>query len=1531
MGQSSDTIAEKQKVDIDQLFLTAEKLSKDFSLFRNKEKVKLDQYVDGLLSDKNIKQNLVAIKKMTVDEYIEKTVHPAEDPNRVGAKTIVKNLNGKIYQEQSQGPFYCAEIEIDFGERFRRVGIIAQDRSEANGVWMPEHHILACQAVRNFAELSLPIVCLIDTPGADAGEVANANNQAHSISRLIAELANVDVPTVGVIVGLGYSGGAIPLANSNILLSVRDGVFNTIQPKGLASIARKYNLSWQESAKSVGVSPEELYQQGCIDGIIDFSPNDKGDKQQNFLRAVVSGIKSIEMSAREFVKENPYIVDHYKRSIERYLEPSDLLNSVENASSLTFANYPTVHLNVFGVTYRYLRYLTARKRIHSIWVENYGRLAEQEVPRGDLAQRIEKERLAAFERWLQDPDRVIYDDQLLKHWKNFQVRSEELDGDRGAIAKLILGEPKENYEKAKSDLFFALGIFLYNRWKADAKSNFHSLIDYLRDKSSVKSNNHFPENKRLTVLDIILHEELRDDFRVECQNVLIFDHIYDDVIKNLVSISKEANNNKSLSSDSVGHLLENALQSAVDAFNRTPAGAADDLNTGQLKSQFKDWLKYFVGLPNRGELLSTVEEWKSVGFPQLSDTLFVIVTFFFEKLLPEYYRAESGSTRYKGVINPVRIGRRKDFWNRLTMAYNDLLIQDILKKEKAKKNSTSEKILERFVENFSELNGSLISANPVNFPGFRISIEEALDKGIMPCGVMTGIGDVKLANGLRRVGVLVSNVEFQAGAFDMASAEKFCKLLVECAVQQLPVVCFVSSGGMQTKEGAAALFSMAIVNDRITRFVRDNELPIIVFGFGDCTGGAQASFVTHPLVQTYYFSGTNMPFAGQMVVHSYLPTTATLSNYLSRTPGAMHGLVKSPFSETIDKELREVDPSIPVPNQTVEQVLERALEGYFLQIPVSEVTTKEPDNRELMRPVKRTLIHARGCTAVKLVRIAQRQGIEVVLVASDPDMDSVAVDMLGDNDHVICIGGNTSDESYLNAHSVLRVAEYEKIDSLHPGIGFLAENSQFARLCLNHQINFIGPSVVSMETMGNKSNAINTAIGTGVPVVPGSHGILTSADKAAAVANEISYPVLIKAVHGGGGKGIQVVERPEDIHQFFHQVSAEAKSAFGNGDIYLEKYITSLRHIEVQILRDKFGNTKVLGLRDCSVQRNNQKVVEESGSTMLPDNLKQDVFKYSQVLADKVDYIGAGTVEYIYDLDSEAVYFMEMNTRLQVEHPVTEWVSGVDIVAQQFAIAAGESIESISPKEEGYAIEVRVTAEKAVQDANGVIQLVPDPGYIKEAVFPEKDHVEIISMAASGKTVSPFYDSLIAQIICYGKDRDDAIDKLYQYLDGVEITGICTNIYMLKLILKDSVFVQGDYDTTYLPKFLERVDKQDLIDSIEASSGADSSLFDLDSLKIEGTKELKVVAGSTGIFYSSASPNEPDFVKAGDVVSIDQSLCLMEAMKIFSSITLASFNKKDMEIYSSKNKYKIERINNVSGTQITAGDLLFVVSPVEPK
>ena len=1021
----------------------------------------------------------------------------------------------------------------------------------------------------------------------------------------------------------------------------------------------------------------------------------------------------------------------------------------------------------------------------------------------------------------------------------------------------------------------------------------------------------------LSVLDILLNEELRADFILECQNLLLFDSVYDRVIDSLDSVAAEAQASQALSQASLVRLLDQTLTQVMGADE--PISAA--------REQLFDWHQRIMKMPKGVEFFRTVEEWKKLSFAHLADALFVVVTHVFGVLTPSLIGAERDGKTYQGKIAPRNIGRRKDFWNRLDMAYNDLQMQDVLRLIRKDHQFTYNDIIEQFFDDWEPCFDDLLSSDPCSFPGFRVSIESALNKGLPPCGVVTGFANVKAMQNTK-VGVVMSNVQFQAGAFDMASAEKVIRLLLECAEQHLPVVCFISSGGMQTKEGAGALFSMAAVNDRITRFVRDHDLPMIVFGYGDCTGGAQASFVTHPLVQTYYWSGTSMPFAGQIVVPSNLPLRSIMSNYLSANEGAMQGLVKHPFYPTIDESLRGVDATIPVADETVDDVMTRILQGRLVnQRPVVVAHRPVYTDQDLVRPVRKVLIHARGCTAAKLIRIAQQQNIQVVLVQSDPDMESAAVDQLTDNDTLVCIGGNTPDESYLNAQSVLNVAENQGADSLHPGIGFLSENSGFAELVRSHGINFIGPPVASMETMGNKSNAINTALRLNVPVVPGSHGIMTDVDRASEVAAEIGYPILIKAVHGGGGKGIQVVESPSEFQQLFHRVGIEARSAFGNGDVYLEKYVTSLRHIEAQLLRDTHGNTHVLGIRDCSVQRDKQKVIEESASTTLPEELLQQVIRSTADIANEVGYVGAGTVEFIYDLAANAVYFMEMNTRLQVEHPVTEWVSGIDIVAQQFRIAAGESIADLAVQSNGYAMEARINAERILKQGDGSLAFRPHPGEVETCHFPEEEGVEIIAAVGPGKFISPYYDSMVAQIIVHAESREAAAAKLADYLGRIELSGICTNIPLLRKVLVDEVFLAGVYDTNYLPELLQRLDIDQLIEAIEQGSGAANAGIDLDSLRIEASDELKVLAPATAIFYSTPSPSEPEYVSVGDEIAVDHTLCQLEAMKIFSPLSLADFNT-DGDLYDPSKRYQVTRINMSNGQQVNVGDLLFVVKPV---
>lgn len=437
------------------------------------------------------------------------------------------------------------------------------------------------------------------------------------------------------------------------------------------------------------------------------------------------------------------------------------------------------------------------------------------------------------------------------------------------------------------------------------------------------------------------------------------------------------------------------------------------------------------------------------------------------------------------------------------------------------------------------------------------------------------------------------------------------------------------------------------------------------------------------------------------------------------------------------------------------------------------------------------LIANRGEIAVRIIRACRELGIQTVAVYSEADRNALHTELA---DEAICIGPAKAIDSYLNSQQILSAAIVTGAQAIHPGFGFLAENSTFAEMCEECQIKFIGPQPKTIEEMGNKVNARELMIKAGVPVIPGSDGEVGSVDQALTIAGEIGYPVMLKASAGGGGKGIRKVLSEADLPQQFKSAQQEALAAFGDGQMYIEKIIYPARHIEVQILGDAFGNVVHLGERDCSLQRNNQKVMEESPSTAL-DSTKRGAIGEAAVKAAKaVGYENAGTIEFLMDLSGE-FYFMEMNTRIQVEHPVTEMVTGIDIVKAQMRIAAGLELglTQSEVKMSGHAIECRINAE------NPAFNFAPSPGTITNLLLPAGGMgLRVDSAMYNGYTIPPFYDSMIAKIIVHGEDRMDALVKMQRALSELVTDGVITNQeFQFDLITHDSV-VAGDYDTSFL-------------------------------------------------------------------------------------------------------------------------------------
>jgi acetyl-CoA carboxylase biotin carboxylase subunit len=440
---------------------------------------------------------------------------------------------------------------------------------------------------------------------------------------------------------------------------------------------------------------------------------------------------------------------------------------------------------------------------------------------------------------------------------------------------------------------------------------------------------------------------------------------------------------------------------------------------------------------------------------------------------------------------------------------------------------------------------------------------------------------------------------------------------------------------------------------------------------------------------------------------------------------------------------------------------------------------------------KKVLIANRGEIALRIIRACRELGVQTVAVYSEADRESLHVRFADDD---VCIGPAPARDSYLKIPRLIAAAEITGADAIHPGYGFLAENAEFAEIVTASNIAFIGPTADQIRVMGDKAAARKAMTAVGVPIIPGTPGPVEDVDEAMEFAKKIGFPVIIKAAAGGGGKGMRVAKDVDDFARSFQLARSEALSAFGNGDVYVEKYLMRPRHIEFQIMGDKFGNVIHLGERDCSVQRRHQKLIEESPSPAMTPDLRKRMGDAAVAGAKAIDYVGAGTIEMLLDEDG-SFYFMEMNTRIQVEHPVTEMITGIDLVKEQIRVASGEplSVRELPPLR-GHVIECRVNAE----DPNRNFQ--PSPGKIHTYHPPGGNGVRIDSHVYAGYSVPPFYDSMIAKVICQGKDREEALAKMRLALETFIIEGPMTTIPFLARVMHNPRFQSGDVDT----KFLER-------------------------------------------------------------------------------------------------------------------------------
>ncbi len=438
--------------------------------------------------------------------------------------------------------------------------------------------------------------------------------------------------------------------------------------------------------------------------------------------------------------------------------------------------------------------------------------------------------------------------------------------------------------------------------------------------------------------------------------------------------------------------------------------------------------------------------------------------------------------------------------------------------------------------------------------------------------------------------------------------------------------------------------------------------------------------------------------------------------------------------------------------------------------------------------IKKLLIANRGEIALRIIRAAKELGIKTVAVYSEADRASLHVRFA---DEAVCVGPAQGKLSYLNIPSLIAAADVTNADAIHPGYGFLAENATFAEICHDCNLTFVGPTPDAIVRMGNKSIAKDTMRAAGVPVVPGSDGIVTTVEDARRVAEEVGYPLMIKAVAGGGGKGMRYVESADELDRAYANARGEAEASFGNGDIYIEKFIEEPRHIEIQVFADSFGNVVHLNERECSIQRRHQKLIEEAPSPIMTPELRAAMGAASIKGAASVNYVGAGTIEYLVDKHRN-FYFMEMNTRIQVEHPVTEQSANVDLIKEQLLVASGEKLTLTQRDPVLHSIECRINAEDPYHDFR------PSPGRIESLNFPGGPGVRVDSHIYQGYSIPPYYDSMVAKLITFAPSRTEAIAKMRRALDEFIIEGIHTTIPFHRKMMDNPDFIAGTFDTKYL-------------------------------------------------------------------------------------------------------------------------------------
>lgn len=1368
------------------------------------------------------------------------------------------------------------------------VAVVGQNSTATTkaGMYTPEDHKKLIDFLDRVNVEKRVLHSYVDTPGADAGKEANQNYQSEMIAAALQRVTNMKVPHICYMVGQGGSGGAIVIkGGANRTFIVKDGFYYTIHPIGLGFIARSLKLSNQEVPQLIDCSPFELVRDGHVDGIIktDITDKSKDLDTSDMLRLFFDAYKNVDEEVKEVMHTEDAMEDyldylsdvyHVGVNMDQFKKfGGDKKVFVESVLDQAHKNFLELHPESIDMSYedfvkKELWQFDERVR-HKLNMEKSKQMqryktAEQvlrepitdrKVDRVEVKDSVDEgEASRKFVESLreQDCDYLLRKmDEMQNTWRSFNsLRKRTLKEAKKKLGKMYSVTEESNIDE--QDVL--IDYILYSLISGEGYAYAHDVLMPVLNKK-----------EGLDDVFVLLANSDHDSaaFLLSCApektlKIAAFYRVLDgfatELCKNPLNLIDQLNQEKE------GGDIYISGEYLLEKFDAAMEGV--DINEEDFFNWFSDkdcseWHK---------KAIKFIMQYNNKVDPRRKQVAPII-----EAVL-EYIRSKT--TQKKSWFKSVKRNNARvllsqlnlkevDFpnlWAMIQLTQKDRNTQWLLEDVKLEEQARLKKIpkthpklsidywLDYLPGDFHETNGDMMPYNCLNFPKFGTRIRQNIEdetkkyKGALTTGVMK----MEYDGSDFEYGLALSNPGFQAGAIDQSSGIKMDELLDECMERKIPAVFVISCGGMNTKDGVGALESMARLTRKIDEYKRRTGLPVVMVAFGDSKGGFEASILNHPDVITYYLSGTDKLFAGRGTVPEFIPVNVSLVDLVEEPK---FGLLKDPRMEDYDEFYgklvdiwgpEKVNKANFDLNEELNKIFHEVTKGDFRKTLAldhyMEVHTKEEGSNgidfcpklnelegdELEAALERlrfdsVLIANRGVIKGKLVTACRNIGITPILMHVPADKDSLTYSVAPNKIKTV--------SSYGNSEDVIACAKLNGVEAIAYGYGFFAEDPVHHEKALKAGLINIAPPLEAVQTCSQKVKTLQAMMDAGVPVQEGSKGIVPDLDAAYEVCERIGYPVILKADTGGGGRGIKIVRKKEDLKAKWTEVKTQAASVFPTDDVFIEKFVTNARHIEFQVLRDHWGNVVVFDERDCTLQRKGQKMLEESPSSIVTPEMRAEIKKAVKTAAENLNLIGPNTVEFLLDMDTNAFSFMEVNPRIQVENEVTgirysSEKKEIDLVEWQLKIARGEKIgftqEEMDRQVENeprHTIELRLCAEDIAKD------FAIDPGKVTDISLPKIDGVVIDLAIKKGKTLSGSYDSMFGTLIASAENREECFAKLREALEKIKVDGVFTNMPVLKVVLDDERVCEGsDYNIKYFEDIMNpeiEVEGQEKIDSLE--------------------------------------------------------------------------------------------------------------------